>query len=214
VAANAPDADPPPRLFLARGHGTRELRFRTDVPEPAARTCREIAADLPAWDGPPSEPAVFRPLFAALGWPVPTIGSQLGPAYRFPERPPELPAATSDVEIRLIGERNAGLLERYFPYTLEILEARSPVVGAIVDGVVVAACYSARRRAFASEAGVATEERYRGRGLGPLVVRAWADEVARAGGRPLYSTWWTNVSSRTVAAKLGLIAYAETFSAA
>jgi hypothetical protein len=212
TGVNAPDGDPAPRLYLARGLGANGLWFRSDVPETVVAACREIADRLPSWHGTPSDAALFAPLMAALGVRQPTADEDLGPAYRFPDRHATLPASPPGVEIRSIDDRHSSLLDRYFPYTREILGARRPVVGAVVDGSVVAACYSARRREFACEAGVSTEEQFRGRGLAPLVVGAWAGEVARLGAQPLYSTWWANVSSRAVAAKLGLIAYAETLS--
>lgn len=52
----------------------------------------------------------------------------------------------------------------------------------------------------------------RGRGLAPLVVAAWREAAERSGRQPLYSTSWDNEASLRVARKLGLIAYADTFS--
>ena len=130
-----------------------------------------------------------------------------GPAYVFGD-----PVEPGPGEAILIDEASAPLLARHFPYTLEVFAARSPVIGVIEGGRVVSACYSARRRPAAIEAGVATEEPYRGRGYGPLVVAKWREAVEAIGAQPLYSTWWENHASRAVARKLGLIAYAETLS--
>jgi predicted GNAT family acetyltransferase len=76
----------------------------------------------------------------------------------------------------------------------------------------VAACYSARSSPIAREAGVWTEEAWRGRSFGTLVVAAWRNEVVRTGAQPLYSTSWDNAASLALARRLGLHAYAETVS--
>ena len=111
-----------------------------------------------------------------------------------------------------IDERSANLLNRYFPYTRSVLADRMPVVGVVVEGSVVSACFSARRGPIACEAGVATEEAYRGRGFGAAVVAAWRHAVEADGRVPLYSTSWDNAASLGIARKLGLIPYAETLS--
>lgn len=82
----------------------------------------------------------------------------------------------------------------------------------IEGGAVVSACYSARRTAAACEAGVDTEEPYRGRGYAPLVVAEWRKVVELAGAVALCSTAWDNAASLGVARKLSLVPYAETLS--
>lgn len=208
VRLNEPGDEPPPRLFLARGRRTQRIWFRTDVPAATAEACRRIARGLPRWDGQPSSGAIYDGLRAVLAGDEPITEERCGPAYRFGEHVD----LHVDAEVTVIDEGSAHLLEPHFPYTRSVLAARGPVAGVIIDGRVVAACFSARRRPTAAEAGVATEEPYRGRGLAPLVVSAWRELVERAGGQPLYSTSWDNVASRAVAAKLRLIEYAETFS--
>jgi GNAT acetyltransferase-like protein len=134
-----------------------------------------------------------------------------GPAYRFGQRA-ERSVVDDSVQARLIDAVSADLLERYFPYTRAMLAARNPVAEVVLDGWVVSACFSARQRATACETGVATEVAYQGRGLAALVVAAWRDAVEKSGAEPLYSTSWDNLTSLAVARKLGMIAYAETFS--
>lgn len=86
------------------------------------------------------------------------------------------------------------------------------MVDLIEDGAVVSACYSARRTAAACEAGVDTEESYRGRGYAPLVVAGRRTVVELTGAVPLYSTTWDNAASLIVARKLSIVPYAETLS--
>ena len=210
VGLNEPGDDAPPRLFLARGRVSHEIWFRADVEAATAEACRAMAQVLPRWDGERSDESLFEPLRAALARDTPVTSESSGPAYRFGERVD----LALDAEATVIDDRTAHLLERCFPYTRTVLAARSPVVGVILDGWVVSVCFSARQRLTASEAGVATEERYRGRGLASLVVSRWREAIEKSGRQPLYSTSWDNLASRAVAGKLRLTAYAETLSLA
>ena len=210
VGLNEPGDEPPPRLFLARGRVSHQIWCRADVGRATAEACRAIAAVLPPWDGERSDESLFEPVRAAIGREAPVTWESSGPAYRFGERVD----LGLDAEATLIDDRSAHLLERYFPYTRTVLAARSPVVGVILDGWVVSACFSARQRSTASEAGVATEDPYRGRGLASLVVSRWREAIESSGSQPLYSTSWDNLASLAVARKLRLIAYAETLSLA
>jgi hypothetical protein len=208
IRLNEPGDEPPPRIFLARGRRWHDLRCSLDVPDQTAARCREIAARLPPWDGEPSDRSAFDAFRDVLAHDAAVGTESIGPAFRFGERV----EVSVGWDPAIIDERSAHLLERHFPYTRSILAARSPVAGVIIDGWIVAACFSARTMPTASEAGVATEEPYRGRGLAPLVVSVWRDAVERTGRQPLYSTEWDNAPSRAVARKLRLVAYAETLS--
>lgn len=206
IQTNEPDPEPPPRVFLARGLQLAEVWFSGDVPDETIRACRAIVDALPTWNGEPSDPTVYHPLREALCNHGPIGSETSGPAFRFPER-----VATVDKsEAVVIDERSVHLLERYFPYTLSVLARRSPVVGVVRGGAVVSACYAARRRPSAAEAGVDTELAFRGQRLASAVVAGWAMAARSSGLMPLYSTTWDNIASRNVAARLGLIAYAET----
>ena len=188
VALNEPDGEAPPRLFLGRGRTNHVVRFRSDVSALTVGACLRLCALLPPWDGRPADSSLFEPLRLALGGEALIAVEERGSAFLFGERvdPPV------DAEAILIDERSAHLLERNFPYTQANLGWRSPVVGVIEDGAVVSACYSARRTATACEAGVDTEESYRGRGYAPLVVAGWRTVVELTGAVPLYSTTWDN----------------------
>lgn len=206
IQTNEPDPEPPPRLFLARGLQLAEAWFRDDVPDETIRACRSIVEALPTWNGEPTDPAAYHLLREVLSSDRPIGSETRGPALRFPDRA----AAVNTSETVVIDERSAHLLERFFPYTLSVLVRRSPVVGVVRDGAVVSACYSARRRLAAAEAGVDTEPAFRGQGLASAVVAGWARAATSSGLMPLYSTTWDNIASRRLAAGLGLTAYAET----
>jgi len=206
TSLNEPDAEGAPRLFLARGRTSMRIWLGTDVPRAMGDACRALVADLPLWDGCEPDGSLFEPLRAALSAETPVTAETRGPAFRFGPRV-EVPHVADPV---IVDGASAHLLERFFPYTRSVLAWRAPVVGVVVDGAIVSACYTARHRPAACEAGVATEEAYRGRGFGALVVSAWCDAVQREGRRPLYSTTWDNEASRAIARTLGLIPYADT----
>jgi GNAT superfamily N-acetyltransferase len=208
VGLNEPGDDPPPRMFLARGETTHRIWFGADVGDVTIEACRAIARELPSWDGPQPAASLYEPVRAAIAQEAPIVDETNGPAYRFGERVD----IQTETGARVIDAASAQLLESNFPYTRSVLALRSPVVGVVVDGSVVSACYCARKRPNACEAGVDTIEPYRGRGFAALVVSAWRDAVEREGCEPLYSTTWDNLASRAIAAKLRLIAYAETMS--
>jgi RimJ/RimL family protein N-acetyltransferase len=80
------------------------------------------------------------------------------------------------------------------------------------DGVAVTACSSVRLTPQAAEAGLYTQESYRGRGYSVDAVRLWAEAVRATGRIPLYSTSWENTASQAVAQKLGAVQYGADFS--
>ena len=82
----------------------------------------------------------------------------------------------------------------------------------VEDGHAVSVCFCARKSNVAAEAGLETAIEFRGRGLAPRVVSAWALAVRETGRIPLYSTSWSNDASLAVARKLGLMAYASSWS--
>jgi hypothetical protein len=205
---NEPDGTRAPRMFLVRGRTTHVVRFRDDVP---AATCQELAAiakGLPTWTGEPTDVGSFRRLRDRLETDAPIIEEENGPAFVFGDRARLAVGASAIV----LGEANAHLLERHFAYARSRLKWLAPVVGVVRDGAVVSACYSSRTSRAAREAGVWTEEPWRGQGFAPLVVDTWRVEVERIGAQPLYSTSWDNAASLAVARRLGMVAYAESAS--
>jgi predicted GNAT family acetyltransferase len=77
----------------------------------------------------------------------------------------------------------------------------------VVGGRAVSVCGSVRISDRADEAGVETHPDFRGRGHALAAVWAWAQAVRNSGRVPLYSTSWSNMQSRRVAEKLGLVQY-------
>jgi RimJ/RimL family protein N-acetyltransferase len=214
VVNNEPDGERAPRLYLARGRASIVTAVRHDVPEAVAERLSRIASGIRQWDGTPSNPPTFDELRITLATQAPIQDESTGPAFRLDEpRSDAAPgSAIPKVPVLPVDEDNANLLETFFPYTRSILADRQPVVGVVVDGAVVSACYSARRGEAVCEAGVDTEKAYRGRGFATAVVTAWRDAVIADGRLPLYSTSWDNDASLRVARRLGAVAYAETVS--
>ncbi len=129
-----------------------------------------------------------------------------GPAFTFPD------ALSRPTDVVVVEDER--LLERNFRGWVvgEIAAGRSPVLAIVEDGYPVSVCFCARRSDAAAEAGLETAEAFRGRGFGPRVTAAWALAIRATGRVPLYSTAWTNDASLSVARKLGLVAYASTWS--
>ena len=203
---NEPDPEEPtPRFFLARTRAGNLWRTRYDLPDDLRAQLERLAAAEPIARDLHEPPLNMDEYTGLLARHAPVISTHAGPAYFLPELDPPEDTVT-------ITPDNARLLQGYFPYTLSVLTERAPVVVVVANGAAVAACYSARNAARAAEAGVFTEEAYRGRGYAVQVVRGWAAAVRASGRLPLYSTSWENTASQAVAAKLGAVLYASDFS--
>jgi hypothetical protein len=188
VVAPGRMAPPGPRVQVFRGADARLVFVRTDIPD---ETVREWAAT--------TDDRVLARLVAEQ---APIEREHRGPAFVLPRQ-----AAPADGSVVRIGEGvalHAELVERGWRP-----EETPPYFGALGDGVVVAACFSARAGQRACEAGVETAAEYRGRGLVLAAIRAWAAEVQESGRLALYSTTWDNLASRRVAEKLGGVEYGE-----
>lgn len=196
--------DPAPRFFLARSVSGNIWRVRHDLPDDLAAELMRLATAEPVVQDlqtPASHLAAYTEL---LQQHAPIRETYSGPAYYLPE----LDASTSTVTIT---QENGSLLQAHFPYTLTTLEERSPVVVVVEEETAVAACYSARTTTQVAEVGVVTLEAYRGRGYAAEIVRGWAQAVRASGRLPLYSTWWENAASQSVASKLGAVLYGANF---
>lgn len=114
----------------------------------------------------------------------------------------------ADGTIWLVGDELMRLAEG-FPQLAEACREREPCAVVLEEGRVVSACYAATAPSpsGAVEAGVDTVVERRGLGLAAPLVVAWAREVRRRGGIPLYSTAWENRASRALARKLELIPF-------
>ena len=192
-----------PAFVLIRGRTEVAWAVHADLPEEVAAAVIELAQwepPLPAWDRPPVHAERYQALIAGE--------FDAGPAYEFPDS-----FISSE---RLTPIHDEAMLQTHFTgWTAgEIEGGAAPMVAIVVDGSPVSVCFCARRSDVAAEAGVETAPAYRGRGFAPRTVSAWAVAVRESGRIPLYSTSWTNSSSRHLAIKLGLEMYATTFSIA
>lgn len=206
---NEPDPEEgPPLVFIARGKTEHRIVFRNDAPEGLVTAMQKEVAKLGPWNGGQSAGSEILALRHIVERWQPVTDVTHGIAFSFPERM----AASKCDGIMVINLQNRELLAKNFPYTHENLDTRSPVAGVLRDGAIVAACYSARRRADAAEAGVDTIAAHRGQGFATAVVSEWAAAVRGIGVVPLYSTAWDNTASMRLAVRLGLVSYAETIS--
>jgi hypothetical protein len=78
-----------------------------------------------------------------------------------------------------------------------------PWAALAAEGRVVSLAHCARLTDRAAEVGVRTEDAYKGRGLAPVVVRAWAALFANDNRVLFYSAFEDNKPSHRVAAKCG-----------
>lgn len=98
-----------------------------------------------------------------------------------------------------------------FSWLREELPMASPCFAYVREGQVASVCRSVRVHT-AHEAGVETAPAWRGRGLAPVVVTAWANAVEVLGHVPLYTARADNRSSLRLAEKTGFLPYGETLS--
>ena len=204
VQVNEAGGAPAPRLFVGTTASGRQSWFRGDVPADVSDSLREVvAAAGPGVAGDDIGWAAPLERILAAHAPVESVWS--GPAYRFPEPFVDVPEATDRAVA--IHDDNAELLGPWLGEWLLDVPEYQPMYAVVRDGAAVSLCSSVRTTPRADEAGVETHPDFRGQGLAPIAVAAWAGAVRALGREPLYSTAWTNHASRAVAAKLGLIQF-------
>ena len=208
-----PGASRGPLFFLVRSTARCSWAIRADVPDALAAQLDGLAREEPPvgelGDAPVHADQYLsvlsdRPLSAQH--PRTAIVQSAGPAFSFPTGIEESTDVVFVEDERLLDHNFRGWVPG------EIAAGSGPVAAVMVDGYPVSICFSARASDAAAEAGVETAERFRGRGLASRVTAAWALAVRASGRVPLYSTSWTNSPSLAVARKLGLIAYASSWS--
>lgn len=197
-----PAKQPAPKFVLVRSSTASVWGIRADIPDALAKElaalvrAEPLLADL-------HDLSAHVDRYRALG-----TTEWFGPAFEFPESV----APASDI-VRVDDERALNAKFRgWLPG--EIAAGCAPVMSIVVDGHPVSIYFCARRSDLAAEAGVETAAAYRGRGYAGRVTSAWALAMRASGRIPLYSTSWTNTASLGVASKLGLVAYANTWSIA
>lgn len=205
VGVNEPEGEQGPRVFLGRTREGNIWRFRDDLPDELVAELAGILEKEPVAQDLEPPPACLDALIEVLGRHEPVHHVWNGPAWYFPE---ELPPAPATPEIVLVTAANRELVETPYPDLGQDIEFRSPCMVILDDGGrPISMCFNARLTDRAAEAGVDTDEAYRGRGYAVAVTAAWAKAIRASGRIPLYSTSWDNAASRRVAAKLGLILY-------
>ena len=200
LSTRVPSPGRGPAFVLVRGPADCAWAIHRDVEPEAADELESLARQEPPITDLRTPP-VHAERYDAL------VGGELesGPALSFPETLPP-PGETGTVD-------DLRQLEYHFTaWTADEIPDASPIVAVMVDGRAVSVCFCARRAGFAAEAGLETAPAFRGRGLAPRVVAAWALAMRASGRTPLYSTSWTNDASLAVARKLGLIPYAAAWS--
>ena len=191
------------RLFsLIRGTGSCAWAVRADVATDVADELAELAREEP----PVSD---FRQAPVHVERYVSLVKGRIdsGPSFVFPEAIAGPPGTVCVDDVALLDHRFSGWQASEIPEC-------APIVGVVENGQAVSVCFCARRSDVAAKRGWETAVELRGRGMGPRVTAAWAVAVRASGRIPLYSTSWSNEASMAVARKLGLVAYASTWSVA
>ena len=194
------EPSPGPVFSLIRGRASCAWAVRADVSRDLAEELEELARDEPPVSDFRVAPVHVERYMSLVEGKVDS-----GPSFVFPEAIAE-PQGTVRID-------DVALLDHHFSgwRASEIPEC-APIVGVVEDRHAVSVCFCARRSDVAAEAGVETAVEFRGRGLAPRATAAWASAIRAAGRIPLYSTSWSNEASLAVARKLGLVAYASTWS--
>lgn len=213
VSLREPGVTRGPLFSLARSATCCAWAIRADLPNDLARELDRLAREEPPTADLRAAPVHASRYLSLVGGRVGPGHEAVvktrqsdGPAFTFPR------ALVPPIDVVVVEDER--LLERNFRGWVpgEIAAGCSPVLSIVENGYPVSVCFCARRSDAAAEAGVNTAEAFRGRGFAPRVTTAWALAVGATGRVPLYSTAWSNHASLSVARKLGLMAYASTWS--
>lgn len=201
LAVNEPDGAPAPRFFFGRTADGNAWWFRDDVDAALANCldalCNSQPADIEIEAGIESA----APFIACLSREEPIRRTWAGPAFRFPS---DLPS--DEIAVR-VTPNNATVLNPYLEEWRDNVSAGVPMAVVVEGGKAVSICCSVRVTPQAHEAGVETHRDFRGRGHAARAVAAWASAVREMGEIPLFSAFWENESSRSLAKRLRLIQY-------
>ena len=204
VGTNEPDSRPAPRLWVGRTARGYVARFGATVPDHVARALAAIVERQPAADSRKAADGLVVPvamraaLRAVLERDSPITEEGGGPAYRFPAT---FAQAGDAVEVT---EANIEVVRETHPWLFREIATWGPCFVALRDGVVASICHSSRIGTRVLEAGVFTLPEHRGRGYAVAVTAAWGAAVRASGRVPIYSTAWENLSSQSVARRVGL----------
>lgn len=184
---------PAPLLFAAFPQGGRPIcRGRAGLTQGALQQA-QCLAEQGVRETAPYEEALGLPL--AGEWEV---------CLWRPRPPARRPAGCVALTPENLGQHDLG----EFAWLREELPMASPCFARFAGGQAVSVCRSVRVHT-AHEAGVETVPAWRGRGLAPVVVTAWANAVEELGRVPLYTASAENRPSLRLAEKCGFLPYGE-----
>jgi hypothetical protein len=206
-----PDHSDGPRLFLAGCAGGNLLAVRHDVDGETARRAEALAAAEPPWIDIETRPACLDALMALSAPDAPAQAAPPVLIYRLPN------GALYEADAAIVRSDQAegvALLERLTrdgmpPHLVKagfvgLEDFWRPWCAALVGTEVAALAFAARLGNRGAEIGVYTFPGFRGRGLAAAVTAAWSALPSLADRVLFYSTHRTNISSQSVAARLGL----------
>lgn len=205
LRVNETDSEQPiPYFYFLRGKTANLWRVRHDIPDDLAHELDNLARTEPLTANL-DQPLLHKTTYQALlGEYLSSTESYSGPAYHLPEREPSSTAI-------LITSANQEVLSQHFSYAISEYNDLNPIAVQVIDGRAVAICFCSRKTEQVAEAGIYTEENFRGQGYAVEVARTWAHAVRSSGRIPLYSTSHDNQASQSVANKLGAIRYGTDF---
>src|SRR3954462_15138734 len=161
VSTNESEPDRAPRLYLGRTAEGNLWRFHADLPNSLVRRLDQIlqrepiVTDRSQLERPPVTLPELREAIATSGA-IKEISS--GPCWYFPE---EIEQPANVIEITAA---NVAATRKYFAYIADHLSDLQPCFAVVVEGDAVAMCSTVRIPDRATEAGVYTEEPFRGHG--------------------------------------------------
>lgn len=206
LGINEPDpTSSAPQFFLARTAGGNLWRTRYDLPPELAAELERLASTEPITGDLAGLPRHADAFMALLKPYTPVTMTHAGPAYFVP--PTVFPE-----DVVTITPENIQLVQAHFDWLPPALADYAPVVAFIDAGNAVAICFCSRLTPQVAEAGVYTEDGYRGHGYATKVAQGWAAAVHSAGRQPLYSTSWSNYASQAIAKKIGAVQYGVDYS--
>jgi RimJ/RimL family protein N-acetyltransferase len=168
----------------------------------------EIFASEPAPKNPSSAPILAESYEEAIASEVGEVVAGLVPCF-IVEEVPQIGRLPGDgAEVVVSTDERAEAIRRRLPHD-HVDERRGPWAAVAVKGhneseEVTSVCSTARCSDEGAEAGTWTEPRYRGRGYASFATAAWASVMLPTRRALFYCTDEWNMSSRGVAARLGL----------
>jgi hypothetical protein len=208
---NDPDRSAGPRLFVA-GCSTGNLAFvRHDVSDQVALQILHLLTAAPPWLDPGARPVGFPEVLDLLAreMPITSVGASLIyalPRLEFVQGGARLICSDSDEAASLLDTFRRKGLPRHLVEAgfVSVGDLWAPWCAALDGDVIVAIAFAARLGEQGAEVGVYTFPGWRSRGLAAVVTAKWSTLPELVGRELFYSTAVTNVSSRRVAARLGL----------